>query len=199
MNKERKKKIVLIILSFTLIGIGCLNFNKNQIIEVSSENTDIKNELSLGDVQLVNSEPIEKEEKTYTEGIVPNDDIVENKSIIENNSQYFIETRLERDTMYSETVEIYQKMIDSTEISADQKAIAAQEISSITNTKNAIMIAENLIKNKGFEDVVILVNNGIVSVVVKSSLLTQEQVAKIQNIVSRELQIDVKNINISNK
>ena len=65
--------------------------------------------------------------------------------------------------------------------------------------KNGVMISENLIKNKGFQDVVILISNNNVSVVIKTVSLNQEQIAQIQNIVSRELNIDVGNINISNK
>lgn len=101
--------------------------------------------------------------------------------------------------MYSQMVETYQKMVDSTEISNEQKGIAIQEISNITNQKNAIMIAENLIKNKNFEDVVILVSNNTASVVVKAGTLTAEQIAQIQNIVCRELALKSEDINISNK
>ena len=61
------------------------------------------------------------------------------------------------------------------------------------------MIAENLIKNKGFENVVILINNDTVSVIVKSPNLNKEQISKIQNIVSRELNVEMSNISISNK
>ena len=81
----------------------------------------------------------------------------------------------------------------------NQKAIATQEITNITNKKNSILICENLIKNKGFKDVVILENNGNVSVIVKSTSLSQEQISKIQNIVSRELNVEMSNISISNK
>ena len=59
--------------------------------------------------------------------------------------------------------------------------------------------AENLIRNKGFDDVVILVNKGVVSVVVNAYTLNQEQISKIQNIIERELKCETKNINISNK
>lgn len=38
-----------------------------------------------------------------------------------------------------------------------QKSIATQEITKIINTKNAIMISENLIGTKGFNNCVILV------------------------------------------
>lgn len=168
------------------------------------------NEINLGDVELVNSEPIETAEVGE---IVPNDEliqtnssenIVEENTLQENNdlnkvNNYFEETRIEREKMYSEMIETYEKLIKSEETPNDQKAISAQEIANITNIKNGIMISENLIKNKGFEDVIILVNNDTASVVVKSYNLNQEQISKIQNIIQRELKIETKNINISNK
>ena len=164
---------------------------------------DDRNEMHLGDVQLVNSE-VSKEvkESEYLSEIVPNEEIKEQQNLngadynsdaenIEsstNRETYFVETKLQRDTMYSEMLETYQKMLESAEVGETQKAIASEEITNITNIK----------KNKGFENVVILVNNGSVSVIVKTSLLNQEQIAQIQNIISRELKVEVENINISN-
>ncbi len=160
------------------------------------------NEINLGDVQLVNTEPV----TDYNTGnIVPNDELevpdeeekIQTEKIEEHN--YFEETKLERERMLSEMVETYQNVIDSAETPSDQKAIAVQEISNIAKIKNGIMISENLIKNKGFEDVVILINNKVVSVVVKSYTLNKEEISKIQNIIERELEVETKNINISNK
>lgn len=160
------------------------------------------NEINLGDVQLVNTEPI----TDYNVGnIVPNDELevtdeeekIQTEKIEEHN--YFEETKLERERMLSEMVETYQNVIDSAETPSDQKAIAVQEISNIAKMKNGIMISENLIKNKGFDDVVILINNKAVSVVVKSYTLNKEEISKIQNIIERELEVETKNINISNK
>ncbi len=139
---------------------------------------------------------------TASTNIVTDNTNVETNTNMQNSIQqdnYFAETKLERDNMFSEMLETYQKMIESNEVPADQKTIATQEITNITNIKNGTMIAENLIKNKDFEDVVILVNNGIVTVVVKSAILSQEQIAKIQNIVSRELNVEVSQIHITNK
>ena len=62
------------------------------------------------------------------------------------------------------------------------------------------MICENLIKTKGFENCVILVNDSSINVVVKiEGGLKTEAVAKIQNIVSREMSCDIQNIHISEK
>ena len=160
------------------------------------------NEINLGDVQLVNTEPI----TTYEiANIVPNEDLEqikqsENREIEKQEDyNYFEETKIERERMFSEMIETYQKIIDSMETPNDQKAIAVQEISNIAKMRNGIMISENLIKNKGFEEVVILINNKVVSVVVKSYTLNKEEISKIQNIIEREFEVETKNINISNK
>ena len=192
MKKEKLKHSILIIMAVALIGIGYLNYDYEPTIEVAAME-NITNEASLGDVQLVNANSVK-------EGIVPNEpENIEPTNSQSKSDEYFSATRIERDTMYSQMLETYQKMVDSTEISNEQKAIAIQEINRITTLKNAIMIAENLIKNKNFEDVVILVSNDNASVIVKSSNLNPDQVAQIQNIVCRELKLESNHITISQK
>ena len=140
--------------------------------------------------------------------IIENTDIDENiENTINNSSEtsektsseqdYFSLTKLERDTMYSQTLETYQKMLDNEKLTNEQKAIAVQEISNVTEEKNAIKISENLIKNKGYEEVVILKNSDNVNVIVKAKKLETEDIAKIQNIITRELKVDLDKINIS--
>lgn len=212
LEKVKIKQISLIALAIILICVGYFNssfeIEKEENFEIARKSD--KNEINIGDVELVNSEPIVE---NYSLGeIVPNDELLLSNSLIEDkeidnistndlekNSNYFEETRIERERMYSEMVETYEKILENPETPTDQKAIAIQEISNITNIKNGIMISENLIKNKGFEEVVILINNNTASVVVKSYNLSQEQLSKIQNIIQRELKIETKNINISNK
>ena len=75
----------------------------------------------------------------------------------------------------------------------------ADEIKKINDTRNAIMIAENLIKNKGFQDLIIFINGDSISIIVKAKELKEEQIAQIQNIISRELKGEIENIHISNK
>ena len=43
-------------------------------------------------------------------------------------SDYFTQTRLERDTMYSQMLETYQKILENEKISSDQKQISSEEI-----------------------------------------------------------------------
>lgn len=112
---------------------------------------------------------------------------------------YFAQSRLDRDTMYSQMFANYQTILESENIAADEKKIAQEEIKRINNEKNAIMIAENLIKTKGFEDVVLFINNGSVSAIIKAETLEKDQVAQLQNIITRELSVEANKINISSK
>lgn len=198
-NKETAKQIFLSVIAITLIGIGYANYTFNNTIEVASRESS--NEINLGDVELVSSTPVKE---NLMQDIVSNDTLQENENVSpnyiqEDTTNYFEETRIQRDRMYSETLETYQKLIDSNQTPVEQKAIAVQEVSNLTSKKNSIMIAENLVKNKGFKNVVILENNGNVNVIVKATSLTQEQISQIQNIVERELNVDLSNISISNK
>ncbi len=195
-NKEKTKQKLLVITAFVLIVVGYYNFNlnnKEDFLEVSSRS----NEINLGDVELVNSDPVNSNQvnsnlvniESTSDAIVPNDEVKKNN--------YFEDTKIQRDRMYSEIIETYQNMVDSQNISAEQKAIAIQEISNISNIKNGIMISENLIKNKGFEEVVILVNNGKINVVLENKKLSTEQISQIQNIIEKQFNTKVENINIS--
>ena len=200
-NKEKTKQKLLVITAFVLIVVGYYNFNlnnKEDFLEVSSRS----NEINLGDVELVNSDPVNSDPvnsnqvnsnlvniESTSDAIVPNDEVKKNN--------YFEDTKIQRDRMYSEIIETYQNMVDSQNISAEQKAIAIQEISNISNIKNGIMISENLIKNKGFEEVVILVNNGKINVVLGNKKLSTEQISQIQNIIEKQFNTKVENINIS--
>lgn len=112
---------------------------------------------------------------------------------------YYNESKLERNKMYSEMLESYQSIVANASVSVEQKNTAQTEISNINKQRNSIMIAENLIKNKGFKDVVIFVNNQSVSCVIRAEKIEEAEIAQIQSIIQRELSVNVENIHISNK
>lgn len=198
-SKENQKQILLCMIAITFIVLGTINLNSNVkneefaegMLEVASRNVLEEN---LGDVELVSSAAIVENESL--DSTSDEEKIEEIKSEDDN---YFEETKLERNRMYSESIEIYQNILKNSELKEDQKLIATNEITKLTNMKNGILVCENLIKNKGMDDVVILENNGIINVVVKSSYLKKEEVSQIQNIIERHLNVDVQNISITRK
>ena len=79
------------------------------------------------------------------------------------------------------------------------KQLATQEIQKINDTKNSIMICENLIRTKGFENNIVFVNGNSISVIIEAQEMKQEEVAQVQNILARELKAEIENIHISTK
>ena len=126
------------------------------------------------------------------------DDVVSN-NIAESSDDYFINSRLERNTMYSQTIEAYQKILNNTNVSEAQKKTAQAEITKLTELQNGIMISENLIKAKGIDDLVIFVNNDSINVIVEGNEPKKDKIAQIQNIITRELEADIEDIHIMNK
>lgn len=161
--------------------------------KANEENNNSNNENSTNVAKNENSEENQNEENNQ------GGETVETSSSGKTNDDYFTTSRLERDTMYSQILETYEKILNSSNSLETQKQSATEEIKRINDIKNSIMICENLIKTKGFENVVIFVNGDSVSIIVKDDQLNTEKVAQIQNIISREMNTKVENIHISNK
>ena len=193
-----------------MASIGDAKLVSANVVDGEQENEiqDIVNNNDLNDsvIETNTEADIKNNDKNVSENITESSTTETSSNNIESvnkdkqlNNNYFTQSRLDRDTMYSQTLDTYQKIIENESISADQKAIAQKEISKINEQKNSIMIAENLIKVKGFEDLIIFINGENVSVIVKSDKLEEKEIAHIQNIVTRELGVKIENINISNK
>lgn len=114
-------------------------------------------------------------------------------------NDYFVKSKLERDTMYSQMIENYEKVLNSSNSPETGKQLATQEIQKINDTKNSIMICENLIRTKGFENNVVFVNGNSISVIIEAQEMKQEEVAQVQNIIARELKAEIENIHIATK
>lgn len=204
----KKNQIIMFASALCLIGVGYLSYKP--LPETNFVSTTLDNSVlaDIGDATFVSSQKIIEKIEEVKENSIANEIIetIDNTNTIETNTilkneqnDYFINSKIDRDKMYSQMLEIYQKMLDNPSIANDQKAIATQEITKINNQKNGIMIAENLIKTKGFNDVVIFINLDSINVVVKADILEKEQIAQIQNIVTRELEVEISNIHISTR
>lgn len=208
----KRNQLIVLVVSLMLITAGYLNFTASKDNVQTSTVAD-RDDKTIGDAQLVSTVPKENEEETVKELISgENNEEKQTENEIQttteansNNTKektedyYFTTSKLERTTMYSELLESYQEIYNNTNATAEAKTEAFAKINQINNTKNAIMIAENLVLAKGFEDVVIFVNENSVSVIIKADELKEEKVAQVQNIVSRELNVGAEIIHISNK
>ena len=221
-NLLKKNQIIIYVIAIMLMTAGYLNYTTNQdkmLVETSlqMEASDDSKFADIGDATLVSSNDIVGEDTTDTNTTnITENETITNTAIVENTienetaqtssiststnkDEYFSRSKLERDTMYSQMIETYEKVLNSSNSLETQKQTATQEITKINETKNSIMICENLIKTKGFENCIVFVNKESISVIVGVAEIKQEEVAQIQNIVARELKASVENIHISTK
>lgn len=216
MKLLKKNQVIIYVIAVMLMVAGYLNYTTrtaDEAVQASSMVNETNEYANIGDARLVSSEAIEENttnETNTTENQVAEDTNVtnttntsaQNTTVQETSAttdDYFTKSKLERDTMYSQMIETYENILDSSNAAETQKQSATEEITKINNTKNSIMISENLLKTKGFENSVIFVNDESISVIIGVQELKEDEIAQIQNIISREMKANIENIHISTK
>ena len=206
----KKNQLTLLVISLMLITAGYLNYSSTYNQKAEEAGSDSIDVAKIGDAELVNSNVVDEnsaENNTLNENInsnVAEQNTTNTSTQIENEknndeNNYFATSKLERNVMYSQMIERYQSILDSSNGYTEQKGIAQEEINKINELQNAIMIAENLLTTKGFDQNIIFVNGDSISVIIGKENLSQDEIAQIQNIISRELNAKVDNIHISLK
>ncbi len=202
----KKNQLAILVISLMLITAGYLNYDTNYGKQLGKEaSTELDKSINLaelGDAELVSTNVTEEnkdQENSKNENQEQNTENTKETNTNVENGDYFAKSKLERNVMYSQIISRYQEIINSANQVPEQKAIASQEIDKINDLQNAIMIAENLLTTKGFSDNIIFVNGDSISVIIGKEELKPEEIAQIQNIISRELGSEVENIHISMK
>ena len=208
----KKNQLTVLVLALMLVTAGYLNYNSNQTVTTEGKIA------SIGDATLVSSNVVERKENNTVQNNTTENNIAEtnttnnttsenkvnntvttNTEATESSKDYYTSSRLERENMYSEMLESYQKILDSSNTTSKQKEAAQEEIKKINDIKNAIMISENLIKTKGFEDCLVYSNDDSINVIIKKEKLSKEDTAQIQSIIAREMNAKIANIHIMTK
>lgn len=178
-----KKNQILTWSLIIVLGVaGYMNYENNPANIYTKEVTNIMDE-NLGDAIFVDGANLIAD--------------VKDKNYKYTSDEYFTKMRNDRDDEYENQIETYEKIILAPDSGTEQKEIATSEIRRISNEKNAILVAENLIKLNGFGDGLILVNNDSANVVVLDSELDSSKIVKIQNIVQNELGIMLEKVHIT--
>ena len=159
MKSFKKNQIVIYTFALMLVAAGYLNYtskvNKDSLETANQETYVSENETSdIGDAKLVNSNDVVDENDKTNENVEENitdtkaqnttENIEESKSenVVQtasnstsNSDDYFVKSKLERETMYSQMLESYEKILNSSNSLETQKQSASQEITKINDTK----------------------------------------------------------------
>lgn len=114
-----------------------------------------------------------------------------------NDSSYFLQAKLVREQARSSQKELLTDIINNANIEKDKKAESADALLKITNRIEKETAAEALIESKGFDEVYVRIDDDTVDVVVNKSVLSDAEIAQIEDIVKRKTGYSVEQIHIN--
>ncbi|MGJ7044606.1 SpoIIIAH-like family protein [Thermoanaerobacterium thermosulfurigenes] len=179
-----KKKSIAIASLVLLIAIAfVINYNYQNGI---NKNTSSKNSLNsqLIDNSNVSSSSSANEQSEATTAL---------------SSGLFASYRQDRDINRSRSLEALQEIVNNKNTSQETRDEAQKQIIKLTETNQKELILENLIKAKGFQDAIVLIDNNTANVIVQADKLSAQEVAKIQDVVSQQTGFPLDNIKIMNR
>lgn len=111
-------------------------------------------------------------------------------------NEYFAQARLNRQKSRDESIEALKKMLDESGSDKQSKDKLIEEASALSKTIESEGKIENIIKAKGFSEVMVYLQGEKVTVIIKTKGLKSSQVAQIKDVVITETDIDPEKISI---
>ena len=107
------------------------------------------------------------------------------------------EAKVTREQTRSRNKEMLMELINSANITEEQKQNAINEMGKMTDVAEKELAAEPLLVAQGFDEVVVSINDACADVVVSSTQVSDSQRAQIEDIVKRKTGIEAANITIT--
>ena len=109
---------------------------------------------------------------------------------------YFADAKLTRQRSRDEAAAALKDMLSQADLDTEQKTIYTLQATQLAQSIETEGKIENLIKAKGFEDVMVYCDSTRVDVVVKTDGLDTAQVAQLKDIILKETDVEAENISI---
>lgn len=174
-----------IILASLVLGLGIAVYLNWQY---SNANMDLPVTETLGE------ETTEYGEAQYVDESVtePVEDVVAEPE----EETFFVEAKLSRQKARDEAVDTLAVMLQDASLTAEQKTDLAAQATDLANSIEVEGKIENLIKAKGFVDVMVYYDTERADVILKTSGLAPEEASQIKDIILKETAIAPENISI---
>lgn len=199
MSEIWKKRILILSVILIICAISVINFKlqNETILETSSDFVDFEEkqlEQIKGDLIIGGREPFDQ---AASDEIAESDTSEVSVKVSDNN--YFVEAQSVINMDRNKILAILTDIIEDREVGAESKSMAVEQKLKIIEYMNQEQIIVNLLDNKGFESVLILITDNSVNVTVGASSLNKSDIAKILDVVMRETSRPIEQIVIQNK
>ena len=123
-----------------------------------------------------------------------NDAIAVNKSM---ENSYFVQAKLDREQARAKQKEILDEMINNKNLSESKKTECVDNKIEIQKRIEKESAAESLLESKGFDETYVRIDDETVDVVINKEMLSDAEVAQIEDIVKRKTGFKASQIRIS--
>lgn len=161
-----RKQIAAVCL-LILVGVaGYLNWSFQQDV-IDPEVVQVYSEVSkkIGEAKMVSTTPAET-------------------AVTKAEDDYFSRARLERDIKRSESMDMLTKILDAGATDKAARTRAEDEIHLLADFTEKEVMMENLIRAKGYSEVLVFMGENLISIAVKSDGLNEVDVAVLQDIAT---------------
>jgi stage III sporulation protein AH len=113
-------------------------------------------------------------------------------------SDYFVGYQLQRNSLRSKMTEEYMQILTDPEASEKELAEARAKIDELMKVDKSESVMEELIREEGYRDVVVITNDSnFVDVIVQSEKLTNEQVVKLISLVKQHMDVSAQHVSVA--
>ena len=192
----KKNQIIITTLAVMIAIAGYLNYSGKLFGETQNGTTE-------ANADLANKELLDiSEDNLGSDEIASNDSEVEGtpgEAVLTNGSTdtTVAQAKIAREQVRAENKETLQSIIDSTNVSEEEKQDAIAQMLKMTELSEQEMTIETLMASKGFSDAVVNLTEDSADIVVNAEELTDANRAQIEDIVTRKTEISPENIVIS--
>ncbi len=205
-NLIKKNQLMITALAIMLAIAGYLQFAGNNLEDEEYLAVDNKvNEISYEELESLDSEvdivmeDYLDEDMTMVAEAQPEDGEIPGEAVFTSTNGIAVlsEAKMMKEQVRAKNKETLMEIINSAGLTDMQKQDAVNTMVEMTSIAEKETAAEILLQAKGFQDVVVSINEGAVDVVVNMAEITDIQRAQIEDIVKRKTEIGAENIIIS--
>lgn len=193
-----KKKEIIATALVVMIGVaGYLNWSYSDTVKVTDGEIYSETAKKLGEAQYVSSakEDVEddKDEENKTDNKAQDESAQTTAGVKAND---FAAARLEKESARSKSLDILNKTAANESFDEDTRKKAQERILMMAENVEKEATIENIAKAKGFSEVAVYIDGEAVDILVKKSDLSENDILKLKEIASEQLNIGAKDIKI---
>ena len=207
----KKNQMIITALAGMIAVAGYLNYSGTRLYESLlsanssaveyAENANLAKDISAEDVYAETGESDYADIESLDEDVdVAKTDESVGETVIANSTVgvgLVSEAKVTREQTRSRNKEILMELINSTNVTEEQKQSAIDEMVEMTDVAEKELAAETLLVAQGFDEVVVSIYDSCADVVVSSTQVSDAQRAQIEDIVKRKTGIEASKITIT--